>query len=218
MIGETVYKLYYYPGNANLAPHMLLEELGAEYELVLVDREKNAQQSAEYLKLNPAGRIPVLIDGSLVLYETAAICLHLVDRHPQAELAPALGSNERADFYKWLIYLTNTLQAELMIYFYPERWVDDDTAAAQVKSHAESRVGAMLDLVETTLAGHGAPYLLGACYSAVDPYLLMLARWTRMMKNPARNRRHLGQYLERVAARPAIQRAFAGEGLGAPLF
>ena len=172
-----MYKLYYYPGNANLAPHMLLEELSVDYELILVDRDSNAHKSPEYLKLNPAGRIPVLIDGDLVLYETAAICLHLVDRHPQARLAPAVGSVERAHFYKWLIYLTNTLQAELLTYFYPDRLTDDDAAAAQVKAHAESRVGAMLDLIENTLAA-GGPYLLGAHYSTVDPYLLMLARWT----------------------------------------
>jgi glutathione S-transferase len=218
MIGETVYKLYYYPGNANLAPHMLLEELGVGYELALVDRDNNAQKSPEYLKLNPNGRIPTLIDGDLVLYETAAICLHLVDRHPQAGLAPAFGTVERAEFYKWLVYLTNTLQAELLTYFYPERLSNDAEATAQVKAHAEARIGGMLDLIENAFAVHGGPYLLGARYSAVDPYLLMLCRWTRNMGNPARNRRQLGGYLERLVARPAIQRAFAGEGLGAPLF
>jgi glutathione S-transferase len=51
-----MYQLYYYPGNANLAPHMVLEEIGADYELILVDRNQNAQKSADYLKLNPNGR------------------------------------------------------------------------------------------------------------------------------------------------------------------
>lgn len=212
-----MYQLYYYPGNANLAPHMLLEELGVPYELVLVDREKNAHHSAEYLKLNPNGRIPTFVDGELILFETAAICLHLADRHPEAGLAPALGTAERAHFYKWLIYLTNTLQAELITYFYPERLADDSAATAQVKAHAEARVGTMLDLIEQTLADHGKPYLLGERYSAVDPYLLMLSRWTRMMENPARNRLHLGRFLQRMLARPAIQRTFAQEGLGDPL-
>jgi glutathione S-transferase len=213
-----MYQLYYYPGNANLAPHMLLEELGVDYELVLVDREKNAHQSAAYLKLNPNGRIPTLIDGDLVLFETAAICLHLVDRHPQAGLAPAVGTDERAQFYKWLIYLTNTLQAELITYFYPERLVDDVAAAAQVKAHAEQRVGGMLDLLDRTLDEGGGPFLLGTRFSAVDPYLLMLSRWTRMMHNPARNRPHLGRFQRMMVERPAIRRAFEQEGLGDPLF
>ena len=70
-------QLHYYPSNASMAPHLLLEELGVPYELKLVDRTREAHKSAEYLRLNPNGLIPVLVDGELVLYETAAICLHL---------------------------------------------------------------------------------------------------------------------------------------------
>lgn len=216
-----MYQLYYFPGNANLVPHMVLEEIGAPYQLVPVDRANNAQKSPEYLKLNPTGRIPVLIDGDLVLFETAAICLHLVDRHPDAGLAPALGTKERAEFYKWLVYLTNTVQAELITYFYPNRMTDDEAAAAQVKRHAEARIsgeGGMLDILETQLAKSGGPWLLGAHYSAVDPYLMVMARWTRGMANPARNRKHLGRFLEAMAARPAVQRAFEQEGLKSPLY
>jgi len=213
-----MYRLYYYPGNANLAPHVLLEEIGANYELVLVDRNRNEQKSPAYLKLNPAGRIPVLVDDGLVLYESAAICLHLADRHAAAGLAPALGSDERAEFYKWLVYLTNTLQAELLLYFYPERLADDAAAAAQIKSHAENRIGDMLDLIEAALAAGTGPFLLGAQYRAVDPYLLMLCRWTRGTHNPARNRPHLRRLLDTVMERPATQRAFAAEGIAAPFY
>jgi glutathione S-transferase len=211
-------KLYYYPGNANLAPHMLLEELGVPYELVLVDRTKDAHHSADYLKLNPNGRIPTLVDGDLVLFETAAICLHLVDKHPEAGFAPAVGTNARAHFYKWLVYLTNTLQAELITYFYPERLVDEESVAVQVKAHAEARVGGMLDLLDKALAESGGPFLLGERITAVDPYLFMLSRWTRMMNNPARNRSHLGAFLKMMVERPAIRRALEKEGLGDPLF
>ncbi len=216
-----MYQLHYFPGNASLIPHVLLEEIGAPYELLLVDRASNAQKSPEYLKLNPSGRIPVMTDGDLVLFETAAICLHLADRHPAAALAPALGTNERAEFYKWLVYLTNTVQSELLLYFYPERLTDDAAAAAQVKKHAEARIsgaGGMLDILEAQLAKSGGPWLLGAHYSAADPYLMVLARWTRGMANPARNRAHLGRFLEAMAARPAVQRAFEQEGLKPPLY
>ena len=72
-----MYRLYYYPGNANLAPHVLLEETGAQYELVLVDRETRGQKDAAYVRLNPNGRIPTLVDGELVIFEAAAICLHI---------------------------------------------------------------------------------------------------------------------------------------------
>src|SRR5689334_11637477 len=96
-------ELHYYPGNASMAPHLLLEELGVPYALRLVDRTRQAHKAPDYLKMNPNGLIPVLTDGDLVLYETAAICLHLVDTHPDAGLAPTIGTAERAHFYKWLV-------------------------------------------------------------------------------------------------------------------
>ncbi len=214
-------RLHHYPGNASMAPHLLLEELGAAYELCLVDRTRQAHKAPDYLRLNPNGLIPVLVDtrggGELVLYETAAICLHLADTHPEAGLAPPLGTAGRAHFYKWLAWLTNTLQAALIVYFYPERWADDAAAIAQVKAHAEAKVGAMLDRLEAELARHGGPWLLGGAYSALDPYVLMLCRWTRGFARPARSLPRLGAYLQRMLARPAVQRAFAQEGLGEPL-
>ncbi|MFT3954479.1 MAG: glutathione S-transferase family protein [Piscinibacter sp.] len=209
-------QLHYFPSNASMTPHMLLEELGVPYERVLVDRTKNAHHSPEYLALNPNGKIPVLVDGELVLYETAAIVLHLVDTHPQAGLAPAIGSAERASFYKWLMWLTNTLQAEMILYFYPDRWADTPEAAAQVKRHAEAHIAAMVDQLEAELARHGGPWFLGEGYSALDPFVLMLCRWTRGMARPARTLPALGPYLQRMLARPAVRRAYANEGLGEP--
>lgn len=210
-------QLHYFPGNASMTPHMLLEELGVPYQRVLVDRTKNAQNSPEYLKLNPNGKIPVLVDGELVLYETAAIVLHLVDTHPQAGLAPAVGTTERAVFYKWLLWLADTLQAEMPLYFYSDRWADDAGGAAQVKRHAEAHIAGMIDQLEGELARHGGPWFLGERYSALDPYVLMLCRWTRGMTRPARTLPALGPYLQRMLARPAVQRAYANEGLGEPL-
>ena len=210
-------QLHYYPSNASMAPHMLLEELGVPFELVLVDRTRDAHKSPAYLALNPNGSIPVMVDGDLVLYETAAICLHLADTHPQAGLAPAIGTAERAHFYKWLIWMTNTLQATLLIYFYPERWTDVPEAVAQVRAQAEAKVGGMLDQLDAELARHGGPWLLGERFTALDPYALMLGRWTRGFARPARSLPHLGPYLQRVLARPAVQRVFEREGLVAPL-
>lgn len=210
-------QLHSYPGNASMAPHLLLEELGVAYELKLVNRTQQAHKSAEYLKLNPNGLIPVLVDGDLVLYEAAAICLHLIDTNPKAGLAPALGTSARAHFYKWLVWMTNSLQATLIIYFYPERWADNAEAAAQVRSHAETKVGALLDQLEAELARHGGPYLLGETFSAADLYVLMLCRWTRGFTRPARSLPQLGAFLQRLLARPAVQRVFEQEGLAAPL-
>ena len=212
-------RLHYYPGNASLAPHVLLHEIGVPFERVLVDRTQDAHKSSAYLQLNPNGLIPVLQDGTLVLYETAAICLHLADTHPAARLVPPLGSAQRAHFYKWLVWLTNTLQAMLMHYFYPDRLVDDGDAhaAGQVKARAEARVGALLDLLDRQLASHGGHWLLGERFCAADLYALMLCRWTRGFTRPARDLPQVGPYLQRMLARPAVQRVFAQEGIAEPL-
>jgi glutathione S-transferase len=160
----------------------------------------------------------VLVDGDFVLYEAAAICLHLADEYPEAKLVPSLRTIERAHFYQWLFWCTNTLQAMLMHYFYSERMVDDGdaNAAAQVRNRAEARAGAMLDRLDEQLAAHGGDWLLGSAFSAVDPYALMLCRWTRNFARPARSLPRLAPYLQRMLARPAVQRVFAQERLSAP--
>ena len=211
-----MYALYYYPGNASLLPHMVLREIGAPFELRLVDRTKEAHKSADYLALNPNGRIPVLVEGDLVLFETVAIVLHLVDRHPKAALAPALGTRERAQFYKWMVHLTNTPQAEYRAWFYPWQHVADRAMAQSVKQAAGERLGRMFDIIADQL-GDG-PWLLGERFSAADLFLFMLVRWGREMPRPPRALPPLAAHATRVLERPAVQATLEAEGLKAPIF
>jgi glutathione S-transferase len=209
--------LYHLPGAASLTPHLVLRELGLPFELRLVNRDAAEHKSAEYLRLNPNGLVPVLTDGQLVLYETAAIVLHLVDSQPAAGLAPPLGSSERAHFYKWMVWLSNSLQVAARSYFYPEQAVGaGHPAAADVKAAAEARIESLFDQVEAHLATHGGPWMMGARFSAVDPYTFMLGRWTRAMRRPARTLPHVGPFLQRVLERPATRETLAAEGLQPP--
>ncbi len=141
------------------------------------------RRAPDYLRLNPNGRIPVLIDGDLVLFETAAIVLHLVDRHPEAGLAPLPGTSERAQFYKWMVHLTNTPQAEYRAWFYPWQHVADRAMAESVKQAAGERLGRMFKVIADQL-GEG-PWLLGQRFSAADLFLFMLVRWGRRDAAPA---------------------------------
>jgi len=214
--------LHYHPGNASLIAHIVLEEIGAPFALEFVDRAQAAHKSSAYLALNPNGLIPVLVDDApgkqpLVLYETAAICLHLADVHPDAALLPPLATPERANAYKWIVWLANTLQPALVVYFYPERWADDATGAAAIRAKAEAKIAPMLDQLDAELARHGRPWLLGERYGVADAYAFVLCRWTRGFARPARTLPHLRPWLERMLARPAVQRAFATEQLAAPL-
>ncbi|HET9931291.1 MAG TPA: glutathione S-transferase family protein [Polyangiaceae bacterium] len=209
-------ELFYYPSNASLAPHVLLEELGASYELRLVDRDTGALDSPAYRRLNPSGLIPALRDGELVLFESAAICLHLCDTHPDAGFAPHLGTPERAHFYKWLSWLSSTLQPTILLGHYAARWCSDSTAASELRTKAESRASELLSLADAELARHGGPFLLGERYTALDAYALMLCRWSRNFARPARRMQSLGPYVERLLERPATIRAFEQERLPKP--
>jgi glutathione S-transferase len=225
--------LHYYPSNASITLHILLEEMGVPFELKLVDRTQGAHKTAEYLKLNPNGLIPVLIDDEhsppLVLYETAAICLYLVDKFAEKNFAPRAGTVERAHFYKWLVWLTNTMQPTLISYFYPDRYVNagDAGAAAQVKASSQQRIGAMLKQLDDQLAASaalGGEWLLGKEFSVVDVYAFMLGRWTRVFEgenatqkaSDATAWKQLGPFMHRVLAREAVQRVVKKEALKVP--
>lgn len=212
-------QLHYYPSNASMAPHIVLREIGDPFELVLVDRTRDAHKSEAYLRLNPNGLIPVLVDGALVVYESAAICLHLADTSPQTGLLPGLGSSERALAYQWLMWMTNTLQPALLLHFYPERWVSPGHAAlaGELRDQAEARIVGLLGQVDQELARHGKPWLLGERFSVLDPFCFMLCRWTRgFASQPARSFPHLGPYLQRLLQRPSIQDVLSTEALPSP--
>jgi glutathione S-transferase len=106
-----------------------------------------------------------------------------------------------------------------MAYYYPERWVNVGNAdgAAQVKAQAQTKIGGLLDQLDAELARHAGPWFMDQGFTALDPYVFTLCRWTRNFNaRPARSLPHLGPYLRRVLARPAKQRVMAAEQLGVP--
>lgn len=205
--------LHYYPSNANAAPHMLLEEFGVDYDLVLVDRTTNAQKSPEYLKINPNGRIPTLIDGDHSIFESAAIMMHLVDKYPEKGFAPAMGTPERGHFYQWMCFLTNSVQEDLMSWFYPERLVGEEEGVRElIKAGAEKRVSQHFDVIEQHLQAQG-PYFLGDKISAVDLFFTMIARWSRGISPAPRSRVHVSKLIDLIINRDAVKQAYADEGI-----
>src|SRR5205823_7861896 len=93
-----------------------------------------------YLALNPKGTIPTFVDGDLVLTESAAICLYLADRHPEARLSPPPHTPEWSRYFESLIHLTNTVQPALMAYHYPEEQTIDGRGSREIRARAEARV------------------------------------------------------------------------------
>jgi glutathione S-transferase len=207
-----MYTLFFAPGTAAMAPQAALEEIGAPHKLVKVDLKSGEHRKPEYLKLNPKGRVPVLAEGDAAITESAAILMHLADRHPEAKLAPAIGSSERARYYQWLLYLSNTLQAAMIEYFHPD-WTHEDVAAqAALKASAEKRIGAMFSYIDSEL-GKSGPYLLGAEFRAPDLFLHMVTRWSRYFAKPGYQYPHIKRCTDLVKARPAVQRMMAAQGI-----
>ena len=200
-----MYQLYYYRLNASMAPHFVLEALNVDFELIEVDRKSNAQKSSEYLALNPAGRIPTLVDGEQVIFESPAICVHLAESHPKANLIPSIKSVDRAKFFQWLMYLTNTVQAELMIYFYPEKHTTDGTATRCIVDMQQQRISQCWALLDSELVGKNA--LVGDTITVCDYFLFMLAVWSDELERPPLAFPNLSRYLRTLAKDPAIVRA-----------
>ncbi len=211
-----MYKLYGFIGSASLAPRMVLEELALPYEFIKLDAEKGEHKTPEYLKLNPNGRVPTLIDGQNVLFESAAICLYLCDQQPSSHLVPQVNHPARGQLYKWLMFLTNSLQPALIAYFYPERLSTDASHAPAIKERAVQNAHALYKQIDEALAANG-PYLLGQEMSVADLFLFMLIRWGRWFEQPpVTTYPNLARLVQFLSERPAVVKAFEKEGIPAP--
>ena len=205
-----MYKLYGSPGSASTAAHCMLEEVGAPYEFVAVDISGDTRDPA-YLKLNPHGRVPTLVVDGRPMFECAAICAFLADRHPAAGLAPAVDAPERAAYLQWLIYLTNTVQEWMLQMFYPERCTSHPEEAPHIAEQARVRIDQAFGVVEKALQA-GGPYLLGAKPSTPDIYLSMLAGWYWDQARLAAQFPAVDAARKTLAKRPGMARALAANG------
>jgi len=206
-----LYQLYYYPNNASLAPHFLLYHMGLEYELLLVDRKSGSQKSAGYLKLNPAGRIPTLVDSGNAIFESSAICIHLCEQHPEHGLLPKVGTKERPLFFQWLAYLNNTLQAELMVRYYPHRHTTDESTIPNVVAAQDDRIAEALSVINDHLTDR--EYLVGSHITACDFFLFMLAGWSLPVKKSPIHFKYLSAYLSKLSKHPTIRAVCEVEGV-----
>jgi glutathione S-transferase len=176
----------------------------------LVDRKTEAQKSADYLTLNPTGRIPTLVDGELIIFESAAICLHLCDQNPHANLSPKIGDPHRAEFLQWLFYLNATLQPELMVYFYPAKHTNDSGSTQAIVATQETRITEMFALLDKAL--EGKDFLAGNRLSVCDYFLFTLSHWADEFKQPPLSFINLGRHLRKLAASTTVQEVCKIEG------
>lgn len=178
----------------------MLAELDLPYRLEVVDIRKNDQKRADYLKLNPMGKVPALTDHGALITETAAICLYLADRYGYGTLAPKIEDPLRGPYSRWLVYATSVL--EPAIHMKVAKWVDPEKG----RGAGWGTLDQVVDVIEQALA-HG-PYLLGDRFTAADVAFGAVLTVAMHNKNLP-DRPAFIAYNERLTARPACQRAMA---------
>ena len=204
--------LYGSPSTASLVVHWLLIELGIEHQMHMLDFDRHEQKSAAYLEINPAGVVPTLVVDGQAITEAPAIVMHLADCHPQAGLAPPLGSAERGQYYRWMLFMANTLQPAYRAWFYPTEPAGEANVEA-VRQQARQQIETAWARVADHLAEQGSDYLLGGTPSAADFLLTMLMRWSRNMPRPSDSWPALHAHAARMKALPSFREVCAREGL-----
>jgi glutathione S-transferase len=199
------YKLYYALGSAAMGVRVILEEIGAEYELIQTTIDMDKPRPPEQLALNPNGWVPVLIWDDNAMYECAAITVFLCDRHPEAKLAPAANKPERGLFLQTLVYFSNSVQNAFQLEYYPDRFADTPADEPSAKRRGIRRLRETWRVVDDQIGDN--EWVLGNRFSAADIYLFMLTTWLR----PSRGQPSINEFpnVKRIAdvvmKRPSVQ-------------
>ena len=205
-------KLFYAAGTCSLSPHIVAREAGIDIDLERVDISKmprRTESGADYATVNPNLYVPALeLDDGTILTEGVAIVQYLADLKPSSGLAPMTGTAPRYRFLSWL----NFIATELHKHYSP--WLFHQDYGTQVQDIARSKILTRLAHVERELAAHG-PFLTGAQFTAADAYLFTIVGWSRFVKVDLGPFPALRAFMDRVAARPAVQQAMQAEGLKA---
>ncbi|GAB2454382.1 glutathione transferase GstA [Comamonas humi] len=197
-------KLYFSPGACSLSPHIALAEAGLPYTLELASTKTHQlKDGTDFYTINPLGYVPVLeLDNGDRLREGPAIVQYIADQAPASKLAPANGTFERYKLQEWLTFIGTEIHKSFGPMFKPGT---SDEAKAQAKAQILKRLG----FVEQQL--QGKQFLMGDQFTVADGYLFTVCNWTRVVGIDISTLPNLNHYLERIAARPAVQKAIAEE-------
>ena len=201
----AMYELYWEAGTLAMAPHITLEEVGAAYELHYVSIDDDAHRQPEFLRLNPAGTVPVLVHEGHALSESAAIMLYVASRHPDARLLPEPGTLAYGQTLHWLMFATTTLQHAGRRMFYAERFSTDESHAEAIHDKAEQDLLAAWKVVEEHALGEG-PFIHGDRYSLADIYLVLMAVWLDDMDKLRAELPRVARLFDAASQRPATRR------------
>ena len=199
--------LYHAAQSRSIRPRWVLEELGVPYRVVRIDLAAQDHKKPEYLRVNPNGTVPTLVDDDVAIFESAAICQYLADKFPDKHLAPPLGSPERGLYYQWNHYAMAALEQPIIVIFQHTVNLPEAERIPRVAASARQALAPVLDVLERTLAGR--EFILGEQLTVADVMVGSTLWWGQMMSLLGEARSNTGAYVQRLGARPAFQRASA---------
>jgi len=203
--------LYYAPTACSIAPHIALEEIGAEFEARCLDLAKGEQTLPDYLKINPRGRVPAMVIDGEVVTEVPALLTYIAGLKPDAGLVPPPGTLAYARCFEWLGFLSSTLHVAYAQFRRPVRFLDEGSACwDELSNKGKDITIASYREVERRL---GDGFAVGS-YSIADIYLFPFHGWAwRFDFDIAADCPKWTALVTRMRGRPAVQRALAREGL-----
>jgi len=188
--------LYTNPMSRGRIARWMLEEVGADYETVVLDYA-TAMKAAEYLAINPMGKVPAIVHKGKVITECAAICAYLADAFPAARLAPT--DAERADYYRWLFFAAGPVEQGVT-----NRAAGFEPSAERGRMFGYGNYDLMVDVLESAVGA--SPYIAGERFTAADVYIGSQVIWgTQFGTLPKRDA--FIAYIERLTSRDAYKRA-----------
>jgi len=202
-------KLYYAPGTCALASHITLEEAGAAYTTERLDFKSNQQNSAEYLAVNPKGRVPALVTDRGILTETPAMLAFIAQSFPQAKLAPLNDAFAFAQAQAFNSYLCSTVHVAHAHKGRGYRWATEESSFTDMKRKVPQSVGASFALIERDMLK--GPWVMGETYTICDPYLFTLAGWLEGDSVDLATLPKVADHRKRMSERPAVQKVLAEE-------
>lgn len=199
--------LYYSAQSRAIRPRWLLEEIGVPYELKRLNLQAGEQKSPAYLKINPNGAVPALVDGDLSLFESAAICQYLADKFADKRMAPPVGSADRARYYQWIHFAMSGLEPPAVNIFMHTMVKPEAERLPVVVDESRRQLAAALQVVEGAVAGR--TFIVGDGLTAADVMVGSTLAWAQMMGMIGDGLPATAGYLGRLSARPAFQRTMA---------
>ena len=200
-------KLFYAPNTCALASRIALEEAGAEYEIARVNFAENQQRSADYLRINPKGRVPALVTVKGFLTETQAILAYVAQTFPQANLAALDDPYEFARLQAFNSYIASTVHVNHAHGRRGTRWANEQSSLDDMKAKVAETMAASMRLIE--LDFFEGPWVMGEQYTIADGYLYTVAGWLKGDGVDIDDLPIIKDHYERMSARPAVQRALA---------